>query len=357
MTMAQAKHPWQAGPAELCEYALGLLEKRTDVDNRISFLLFDVLIELIFKTYLLLPESISKVKIAFSERKKYASGTFHDLIDGLKKCTALVCFRDLAHVEFYHDIRNRIYHQGNGITINRKDLENYGNLVISILKKLLRVNIPISNTKQPSSIEKAVNIDKLTSLRDDLQNDIVVLKKLTNLLIEKTEPILLFPSTLSAFSEISHNIEISSFPMKIIEFRKVISKVVSNDEMKKWLLSLITDDLNWDSPQELDNTRFLMELLSDPYEFYLFVLGFQHFPVDEVTFDTVCRNEDISFIHQDEYHILGIYSSAKFFVQWTEPKRSVEDWMIPRGQDLIPKMNNLVNQLKTKLAEFDGKRL
>lgn len=350
--MQKAKHPWQTGPAELCEYALNLLEKDTEVDNRISFLLFDVLIEAIFKTYLTLPECITKVNLPFFERKKFASGNFHNLIDGLKKCTSLISSQDLAHVEFYHGIRNKLYHQGNGITVNRKDLESYSKLAISVLKKLLKIGVCLSNKKDQNDSIKDIDIEQFNSLKSNLQNAINDLKSVSGLLIEKTEPMLLFPSTLSAFLAISQKIEISNFPTKIIELRKIIEKVISNKDMNKWLLSFITDDLNWDSPQEIDNTRFLMETLTDPYEFYLLLLGFQYFPMEDVTMDTIDRNEDISFIYQDDYHILGVYTSAVYISKCMDKDQTIEEWIFRRGQELLLRINKILDKMNLKISEM-----
>ena len=74
-----AIHPWQSGPTELIAHAIEHLHKETEFDNRIAFLLFDVGIETLFKTYLMLPESTTGAKTSFQKRKIAANGQIHSL--------------------------------------------------------------------------------------------------------------------------------------------------------------------------------------------------------------------------------------------------------------------------------------
>ena len=53
---ATTTHPWQSGPTELFKFALENLRIPNEINQRISFLLFDIGIETLFKTYLILSE-------------------------------------------------------------------------------------------------------------------------------------------------------------------------------------------------------------------------------------------------------------------------------------------------------------
>jgi hypothetical protein len=60
-----APEPWKITPTELTKQAIDLLLQETDTSLRIAFLLFDVAVENMFKTYLLLSESITGVSLSF----------------------------------------------------------------------------------------------------------------------------------------------------------------------------------------------------------------------------------------------------------------------------------------------------
>ncbi len=345
--IVEVKHPWQTGPTELASYAYELMQKGTEIDRRISFLLFDVAVETTFKTYLLLPESVTRARLQFADRKKHAAGTFHDLIEGVRKCATCLIDSDLAHIEFYHSIRNHLYHEGNGITVTQKDLSGYSHAATEALKILLGVDlnemIPSTPGAHPAPIEEAETI------RTELRKKLDGLKRIASLLVEEVEPKLVLPSTVAKFSEISEGIEVASFPGKVSDLRDLIERVILNPETKKWLLHVITDDVSFDSPQVLENTKFLMEMLKDPYRFYFLVLGFLYFPVDDWTADTIYKGDDFSYVDQDEYHILGIYSATGFIVEFLHVP---EEWAYNRARELLPKIEKLSNQMHDKYLEL-----
>jgi hypothetical protein len=342
-------HPWQTGPAELFNYACELMEKGAEIDRRISFLLFDVAVETTFRTYLLLPKSVTKMNVQFADRKKYTTGTFHDLIEGVKRCTNCISDLDLSHIEFYHDIRNRLYHEGNGVTVAQKDLSGYSHAASKVLKSLLEVGLGGRTSPAPGTT--TVAMEEMEDVRTQLQKRLDDLKRIASLLIEEAESKLILPSTITKLSEISGGIGVASFPKKVSDLRDLIERVILNPETRKWLLDVITDDISWDSPQVLENTNFLLEMLQDPYEFYFLILGFLYFPVDNWTVETIYRDEDFSWVGQDEYHILGIYSSAVFVVKFP---RTPEEWAYNRAKELLPKMEKLFTEMHDKYLELCG---
>ena len=140
--MTDIRHPWQNGPAELIACALEHLHREGEADQRIAFLLLDVSVETLFKTFLLLSEKVTGTKHAYGERKKAAEGTFRELCDGLE-ATAGTRLKgiDLADVLFYHDKRNQLYHEGNGITVPRNLVRDYAKLTVGMLNCLLGVDL------------------------------------------------------------------------------------------------------------------------------------------------------------------------------------------------------------------------
>lgn len=140
--MLTHSQPWQSGPAELIRYALIHLHRESDFDRRIAFLLLDVGVETLFKTYLLLPDEVTGTTTRYPDRKAAAEGNFHGLVRGVKSASGptLAAF-DLAQVQYYHDLRNKLYHQGNGITVPAEEAKGYARLATGLLKALLDVDL------------------------------------------------------------------------------------------------------------------------------------------------------------------------------------------------------------------------
>jgi hypothetical protein len=136
------QHPWQSGPTELLRYALDHLHRPSDFSQRIAFLLLDVGVETLFKTFLELPEEVTRAKLSYSKRREAVEGSFHQLLRGAKDAAGdRLDGIDLAHVQFYHNLRNKLYHQGNGITVPVDKAKGYASIAVELLHRLLSVDL------------------------------------------------------------------------------------------------------------------------------------------------------------------------------------------------------------------------
>ncbi len=152
------RHPWQRGPTELIAHAIEHYHMHTEFDNRIAFLLFDVGVETLFKTYLLLPQEVTGTRSPYQKRKGAVNGVvhpvedetrhprrdfrFHDLIRGVLDAVPEIESKfDLTHIEFFHEKRNALYHDGNGITIETFNLQSYSIISVGLLKHLLDIDL------------------------------------------------------------------------------------------------------------------------------------------------------------------------------------------------------------------------
>lgn len=343
------KHPWQNGPAELINCAFKNLKSDDDFQRRLSFILFDMGIELLFKTFLLLPEDITGVKINFSERQKYASGNFHSLINGIRASTKIINDVDLRHIEFYHDIRNHLYHQGNGITVSKENLEGYADISAKVSKTLL--DIDLNERLKPRSSQDQKNIVDLYS---SFENLVFEFKTLTNSIVEKLEPRLVYPSVVKSLEILAEKIEISSFPDKIENFRKLINLNITNPDIKNWLLDLVPDDIYFMGTQAIANTNFILELVNDPIKFYLLILGTFYFPVNDFIKEDINNYDDISFIEIDDYHLLGIYNSSLFLLDYINRSKEYafdDDFLFKRAKELQQKLKNMENEMNAFLLK------
>jgi hypothetical protein len=141
--MTKIEHPWQVGPTELIEFALERMHKGSDFDRRLAFLILDVGVETLFKTYLTLPESVTQFQIKRSDRYEAVDGNFHDLIRGVKNASPKKASAfNFAYIEHYHNLRNTLYHQGNQVTaVPMHQLEGYARLAVGLLKEYLDVDL------------------------------------------------------------------------------------------------------------------------------------------------------------------------------------------------------------------------
>jgi len=308
------EHPWQNGPRELFRFAMNTLQTNDDVSQRIAFLLFDVCVETTLRTYLALPDGTPGSQLGHSERRKYAVGNFHELTRGVSLAAKeRVPDVDLHHLKFYHDIRNRLYHQGNGISVRSEYVRGYAALATTLLKQLL--DIDCSQTV-PLALKQDIPVDQdaFNSLKRGFPDDIDRFKHLINLVMESTEPRMIYPSTIRTLAETS-DFDISSFPKRVQEFRDLIGNNIADKEFKSWLLNFLADDLCWDRPQVITNTQFLMGLGKDPISFYSFMIGIRFVPMEDVSIENLDNWDDISFIAQDEYSLAGLYDSCRYFEQ------------------------------------------
>lgn len=192
-------HPWQSGPSELIRHAIEHLDQEDDFNQRIAFLLLDVGTETLFKTFLQLPEEVTGTKVSFSERTKASEGNFHELIQGIRKAAGHRLNNiDLTHIQFYHDLRNKLYHQGNGITVPTDKAKGYASLVVECLKALLDVDLnPILFSKQEKEQQQAnerAKFREFEEIRKEIKSQLEELHQETILALERVDPALVLPS-------------------------------------------------------------------------------------------------------------------------------------------------------------------
>jgi len=156
--MIKTQHPWQVGPTELIEFALERMHKGTDFDRRLAFLILDLGVETLFKTFLKLPESVMQFHIKRGERLEASEGNFHELLRGVKNSNPKKADNfNFAYVEHYHDLRNTLYHQGNQVTtVTINQLESYARLAVDLLHEYLDVDLS-GNLKSPEPVKQDGN--------------------------------------------------------------------------------------------------------------------------------------------------------------------------------------------------------
>lgn len=130
------RKPWTSGPAEILQHGLDLIEQDTDTSRRLAFLSIDNAVELIIKTYLGLPKRVTGLRIGRGEFDQI-SHSFPKLLDALEQhVTDSLPGVGLDEVEWYHRLRNRLYHDGNGLTVEREVVEVYAEIARNLFSAL-----------------------------------------------------------------------------------------------------------------------------------------------------------------------------------------------------------------------------
>ena len=342
------EHPWQSGPRELFQFAMDALDSSEEVNRRIAFLLVDVCVETTFKTFLGLPTSLSGSKVAHSDLRRYAAGHFHDLAEGVGRAAAGKITDDALHyARFYHGIRNRLYHQGHGITVREEYVQGYAALAANFLKQLIGID---AEGMLPAVWRHgyAASSVALKQLYKDLSKDIHRFEHLVSLAMEHSEPRMIYPSTIHKLKDISQ-FDVATFAGKLHAFRDLVEANISNDKLRSWLVIFLANDVSYDSPQIILNSQFIMELGQEPVSFYAFLIGMQSLPLEDVSMETLDNWDDISFIGQDDYSIMGIYESAKILLEMLDGKYSVgisEAQMLERCKELQGRLKSTATKLE-----------
>jgi hypothetical protein len=108
----------------------------------------DNAVELMIKTFLGLPSRVTGIKLG-REKFREISESFPKLLDALEEHAAdrLVGI-ELGDVEWYHRLRNQLYHEGNGLTVVRDKVDVYAELARLLFKNLFGFDIGVTENKE-----------------------------------------------------------------------------------------------------------------------------------------------------------------------------------------------------------------
>jgi len=140
--------PWITGPRELLVHGLQHLDLATDFDNRIAMISIDNSVELMIKTYLGLPKRISKIEGLTRKKLEEINSNFPSMLDGLEEfAPERLSGLDLGDIEWFHRVRNQLYHDGNGITVEKEKVETYAEIAKILFENLFDIQIEESGNE------------------------------------------------------------------------------------------------------------------------------------------------------------------------------------------------------------------
>jgi hypothetical protein len=153
-----------------------------------------------------LDSEITNVQTSHSKRKEAIKGSFYDLTIGIQQAASdRIDEIDLKHVKYYHDLRNKLYHESDGITIPAETAKEYANIAVKFLKILFKIDLSDILNKEEIIQKELIKIDilekHLKDWRERLMNEL-------DLCIEQIEPVLIEPSFIEEMDRLtSENVE------------------------------------------------------------------------------------------------------------------------------------------------------
>ncbi|MCP4181535.1 MAG: hypothetical protein GY756_27540 [bacterium] len=134
--------PWISGPRELLVHGLQHLDLETGFDYRIAMISVDNSVELMIKTHLGLPKRITKIEGITRKKYEEITSNFPNLLDGLEEfASERLNGIDLGDIEWFHRLRNQLYHDGNGITVEKEKVEAYAEIAKILFGNLFDIEI------------------------------------------------------------------------------------------------------------------------------------------------------------------------------------------------------------------------
>lgn len=126
----------------------------SDSNRRLALISIDNSIELMMQTYLSLPKRVSGVEITRKAREDYLRN-FPSLLDGIEnEAGDRIIGINLGEIEWYHRLRNNLYHEGNGLTVERLKVEAYSELAELLLVSLFDEKVEKSASKDAEKLGK-----------------------------------------------------------------------------------------------------------------------------------------------------------------------------------------------------------
>ncbi|MFO7797864.1 MAG: hypothetical protein ACQERB_05690 [Promethearchaeati archaeon] len=229
---------WIEGFSELLRHASDHFKKGEDFDLRIALISIDNAIEIALKTYLM----INRRSLGINRKEfKNAKRSFPVLLDVLLRYSPKnIPESDLDAIEFYHNLRNSLYHEPIGIIPKKEVVPIYLELAKNIIKELFGIkDEKILGEIEMNEKEEQIKLflDIWNEIRTNLRNF-----TLTESLIPKINK----PYTiLKIIPLLEENKKISSeFAEKILKFYQIRNYLVhgkrdvNSDQLNEWIEEL-----------------------------------------------------------------------------------------------------------------------
>jgi hypothetical protein len=150
------EHTWASGAIELIRHADSHIHLETAFDRRIAFISIDNSVETSIRSFLSLPQSKSGVKVPRKDIEA-VENSFPGLTGLLwQHAGARLVGIDEADIEHYHRIRNKLYHDGTGLSVDEQYLLAYRQIAVLLIKTLFGVDL--GDPKLAPTLERLITL-------------------------------------------------------------------------------------------------------------------------------------------------------------------------------------------------------
>ncbi len=131
---------WASGAVVLLRHADSHTDMVSAFDKRIAFVSIDNAVEVSTRAFLSMPETKSGVKVSRADIEA-AGNSFPKLVALLfDRVGSRLAGIDAADIEHYHRIRNQLYHEGTGLSVDDQYLRAYRSIAGLLLMKLFGIS-------------------------------------------------------------------------------------------------------------------------------------------------------------------------------------------------------------------------
>lgn len=148
------KDTWASGAVELLRHADSHIHLETAFDRRIAFISVDNSVETSIRTFLALPSNRSGIKVSRKDVDT-VENSFPGLLGLLwQHAGSRLTGIDEADIEHYHRIRNKLYHDGTGLSVDEQYLLAYRQIAVLLLKNLF--GVALGDPKPAPTLERLI---------------------------------------------------------------------------------------------------------------------------------------------------------------------------------------------------------
>ena len=164
------KKTWASGSLELLNHAEAHVDEESAFDNRIAFISIDNAVEIAIRTFLGLPDRHFLGSKPSRKEVEAASNSFPGLIDLLVKyATDRLVGIEPMDIEFYHRLRNKLYHDGTGLAVDENHIYAYFTIAKLLLSKLFEIEyVSTTDGKKPSPEDVLLIWNKIEKQLEEL---------------------------------------------------------------------------------------------------------------------------------------------------------------------------------------------
>ncbi len=163
--------PWRDAPDELLAHAAEHMRSDDPRDNRMAFVSIDNAVHLALKIFIGLPRRVTGIKRPKRNDIESAARSFENLLEMFENLAGHK-FPDipLEKIEWYHDLRNGMYHCGSVAHVGRKYVREYYDIAQSLTQCLFGDRRPEENiSRQPTSPRSNVSDPEHVDLKELIQ--------------------------------------------------------------------------------------------------------------------------------------------------------------------------------------------